>query len=313
MRGKFRRKRVAVILGGASAESEISQLTGESVARVLSERGYNVSVIRADRELAARLRAARIDVVFNALHGRFGEDGCAQGLLEMMRIPYTGSGVLASAIGMNKIACKRFWEPLGLPVPPWKAVAPGERIGASLALPSRLPVVVKPASEGSSVAVSIVRERSKLVSAVTKARALGGHALIERYVAGKEVTVGIVGERALGTMEVIAKGEFHSWEVKYTPGMEEFVVPAPLSKGAEQRVLEIALAAHRSIGAEGYSRVDLRVDRQGNPFLIEINTLPGLTQLSYLPKIAQHAGMPYPDLVETILDGASVKVKEVVR
>ncbi|MGH7821605.1 MAG: D-alanine--D-alanine ligase, partial [Candidatus Binatia bacterium] len=238
VKGRFRRKRVAVILGGLSAESEISQLTGESVARVLSERGYNVSVIRAGRDLPARLLAARIDVVFNALHGRFGEDGCVQGLLETMRIPYTGSGVLASAIGMAKPVVKRIWEHFGLPTPEWKTVAPGEKVGASFVLPAKLPLVVKPAAEGSSVAVSIVRERTKLVAAVTKARALGGDVLIERYVAGKEVTVAILGDRALGTMEVIAKGEFHSWDVKYTAGMEEFVMPAPLSRKAEARVLE---------------------------------------------------------------------------
>jgi D-alanine-D-alanine ligase len=310
VKGKFRRKRVAVILGGMSAEREISQMTGESVARVLSERGYNVSVIRAGRDLPARLLAARIDVAFNALHGRFGEDGCTQGLLEVMGIPYTGSGVAASAIGMAKIAAKRIWESYGLPTPDWCAVAPGQKVGAAFALPSKLPLVVKPGSEGSSVGVTIVRERSKLVPAITRARAFGGEVLIERYVAGKEVTVGILEERALGTMEVVAKGDFHSWDVKYTAGLEDFVMPAPLSKKATDRVLELALAAHRAIGAESYSRVDFRVDAAESPFLMEINTLPGLTHLSYLPKMAAHVGISYADLVETILDGASLKLQE---
>lgn len=286
-------------------------MTGESVARALAERGYNVSVIRAGRDLAARLVAARIEVVFNALHGRFGEDGCVQGMLEVMRIPYTGSGVLASALGMNKIAAKRIWTSLGLPTPEWIVVGAADRVDSTLRLPSKLPVVVKPAAEGSSVAVSIVRERSALVAAVERARALGREVLVERYVPGKEVTVGILGDRALGTMEVIPKGEFHTYEVKYTPGMEEFVLPAPLSKRTEAKVLELALAAHRGIGAEGYSRVDLRVDPDDHPFLIEINTLPGLTPLSYLPKIAAHAGITYGDLVESILDGASLKLEEV--
>lgn len=293
-----------------SAEREISQMTGESVARVLSERGYNVSVIRMGRDLPSRLLSARIDVVFNALHGRYGEDGCVQGLLEVMGVGYTGSGVLASAIGMDKVACKRIWQTLGLPTPEWRAVAPGETIGASFALPAKLPLVVKPAAEGSSVGVSIVRERSKLAIAINKARAFGGEVLLERYVAGKEVTVGILGERALCAMEVIPEGEFHSYDVKYTPGKEQFVLPAALSKKAYDRVLELALAAHRAIGAEGYSRVDLRVDGHEVPFLIEINTLPGLTNLSYLPKMAAHVGIAYPDLVETILDGASLKLKE---
>jgi D-alanine-D-alanine ligase len=301
---------VAVVLGGMSAEREISQMTGESVARVLSERGYNVSVIRAARDLPARLATARIDVVFNALHGRYGEDGCVQGLLEVMGIPYTGSGVLASAIGMDKIACKRVWQSVGLPTPEWRPVDPGETIGASFALPAKLPLVVKPGAEGSSIGVSIVRERPKLLSAITKARAFGGQVLVERYVAGKEVTVAILGARVLCAMEVVPEGDFHSYDVKYMPGKEQFLLPAPLSKRAYDRVLELALEAHRAIGAESYSRVDFRVDAHESPFLIEINTLPGLTNLSYLPKMAAHVGIAYPDLVETILDGASLKLKE---
>ncbi len=302
---------MAVVLGGLSAEREISQMTGESVARVLSERGYNVSVIRAGRDLPARLMTARIDVVFNALHGRYGEDGCVQGLLETMGIAYTGSGVLASAIGMDKIACKRIWESHGLPTPEWRAVDPGETIGNAFVLPAKLPLVVKPAAEGSSVGITIVRERSKLLSAVIKARGYGGPVLLERFVAGQEVTVGILNGRALCAMEVIAHGEFHSYEVKYTPGKEEFVVPAPLAKKTYDRVLELSLAADRAIGTETYSRVDLRVDEKDSPTLIEINTLPGLTNLSYFPKMAAHVGLGYADLVETILDAASVKVKEV--
>jgi D-alanine-D-alanine ligase len=293
-----------------SVEREISQMTGESAARVLSERGYNVSVIRGGRDLPARLAAARIDVVFNALHGRYGEDGCVQGLLEVMGIPYTGSGVLASAIGMDKIACKRIWQTLDLPTPEWRAVAPNETIGASFALPAKLPLVVKPAAEGSSVGVAIVRERTKLLPAILKARAFGPEILVERYVAGKEITVGILGARALCAMEVVAEGDFHSYEVKYTPGKEQFLIPAPLSKKAYDRVLALALEAHRAVGAESYSRVDLRVDARENPFLIEINTLPGLTNLSYLPKMAAHAGITYSDLIETILDAASLKLRE---
>lgn len=293
-----------------SAEREISQMTGESVARALSERGYNVTVIRAGRDLPARLVAARIDVVFNALHGRFGEDGCVQGLLEVMGIPYTGSGVLASAIGMNKVATKRIWEHLGFPTPKWRTVAPGEKVGQSFALPAELPLIVKPGSEGSSVGITIVRERTKLVAAVTKARTFGSEVLLERFVPGKEVTVGILNGKSLGTMEVVPKGEFHTYDVKYTPGMEEFLIPAPLSKKAHDRVVELSLAAHAAIGAESYSRVDLRVDADENPWLIEINTLPGLTNVSYLPKLAAHAGMSYSELVEAILDGATVKQKE---
>ena len=301
---------MAVVLGGLSAEREISQMTGESVARVLSERGYTVSVIRAGRDLPQRLLTARIDVVFNALHGRYGEDGAVQGLLETMGIPYTGSGVLASAIGMDKTVAKRIWESRGLPTPEWKSAAPSEPVGPSFVLPSKLPVVVKPAAEGSSVGVSIVRERPKLTPAVTKARAFGGDVLIERYVAGKEVTVAILHGKPLCAMEVVAEGEFATFEAKYTPGKEQFLLPAPLGKKAYDRVLELGLAAHDAIGADTYSRVDFRVDEREQPFLIEINTLPGLTSLSYFPKMAAHTGLGYPDLVESILDAASLKLKE---
>ena len=310
MSGTFKRKRVAVVLGGASAEAEISQLTGESVARSLAERGYNVSVIRAGRDLPARLLAARIDVVFIALHGRFGEDGCVQGLLESMRIPYTGSGVLASAVGMDKAVCKRLWRHAGLPTPPWAEVGPGVAVASAFRLPAKLPVVVKPVSEGSSLGVSIVRERPKLVAAVEQARNVAPRILIERYIAGKEVTVGILGLRVLGTMEVVPKGEFLSYDVKYVPGHEEFLVPAPIPEATERSLSEIALAAHEAIRARGYSRTDFRIDRKNQPWLIEINTLPGLMNLSYLPKIAAHAGIPYGDLVERLLDSAALEKEE---
>ncbi|MEA2627091.1 MAG: D-alanine-D-alanine ligase [Candidatus Binatota bacterium] len=300
---------MAIVLGGNSAEREISQMTGESVARALSERGYNVSVLRADRDLPGRFAASRIDVVFNALHGTFGEDGCVQGLFEMLRIPYTGSGVLASAIGMDKAISKRIFESHELPTPEWRTVAPDEAVDDSFKLPGKLPVVVKPTGQGSSVGVSIVRQRSDLTRAIENARVYGP-VLIERFVPGKEVTVGLLAGRPLTAMEVIPKGEFHSYEVKYTPGREEFVLPAALSKKAFARVLELAAATYAAIGADTYARVDFRVDEKERPFVIEINTLPGLTNLSYLPKMAAHVGIGYGELVERILDGASLKVKE---
>ena len=297
-------------MGGWGEEREISLKTGKAVATALAEKGHDVVRIDASTSIDVALREASIDLAFLALHGRMGEDGKVQGLLEVMGIPYTGSGVLASAIGMDKIACKRIWQALDLPTPEWRAVAPTETIGASFVLPAKLPLVVKPAAEGSSVGVAIVRERTKLLPAILKARSFGPEVLVERYVAGKEITVGILGSRALCAMEVVAEGDFHSYEVKYTPGKEQFVIPAPLSKKTYDRVLALALEAHRAVGAESYSRVDLRVDAGETPFLIEINTLPGLTNLSYLPKMAAHVGITYSDLIETILDAASLKLRE---
>ena len=231
-----------------------------------------------------------------------------QGLFEVMGIPYTGSGVLASAIGMDKITCKRVWQTLGLPTPEWCGVAPGETVGAAFTLPAKLPLVVKPAAEGSSVGVSIVRERPKLVPAITKARAFGGDVLLERYVAGKEITVAILGTRALGAMEVVAEGEFHSYDVKYTPGKEQFLMPAPLSKKTYDRVLEL-----RSRGPSRDRRGRILAGgsasrRPGASVPDRDQHAPGSDESFYLPKIAAHGGLTYPDLVEAILDSATLKL-----
>jgi D-alanine-D-alanine ligase len=215
---------------------------------------------------------------------------------------------LASALAMNKPMAKRVWQTYGLPTPPWQLV---DKAGPrQLTLP--YPVVVKPSAEGSSVGVSIIRSEEMLHRGLTEAFRYDPQALVEAYIAGKEVTVGIVGGHALGAMEVIAKGEFHSYEVKYTAGREEFLMPAPLPSATYQRVLDIGLAAHRALGCTGYSRVDTRVTDQGEVFLLEVNSLPGLTTLSYLPRIASSVGLDYGDLVEVILQGARLHTQQVM-
>ena len=308
VRGRGRARRVAVLVGGLSAEREISVRSGRAVVEALSARGYRPVVVRAGRDLAARLARVRPDVVFNALHGRYGEDGCVQGLLELMAIPYTGAGVLASAVAMDKALAKTLWRAHRLPTPAWVVVEPGAPLPARL--PAPLPLVVKPNSEGSSNGVSIVRRRGDLAAAVRRARRFDRRVLIERYVPGCEVTVGILGGRALGTLEVVAKGEFHSYAVKYTAGREEFHMPARLDRATRARVEALAEAAHTALaGARAYGRVDLRVDGR-RPSLIELNTLPGLTDLSYLPRIAAHAGLDFPGLCERILADAGLGVRE---
>ncbi|MEW6299422.1 MAG: D-alanine--D-alanine ligase [Thermodesulfobacteriota bacterium] len=306
MSTEWRGGTVGVLYGGFSAEREISCLTGAAVCQALRERGYTVLDIdvTADGAWIGRLREA--DVVFIALHGKFGEDGTVQGVLELLGVPYTGSGVLASALAMNKPMAKRVWQVHGLPTPSWQVVEKGEPWElASLTYP----VVVKPGSEGSSVGVSIVRSGEGLRGALAEAFRYDTQALVEAYIPGKEVTVGILGERALAAMEVIAKGEFHSYEVKYTAGREEFVLPAPLPPAVYQRVLDLALAASRTLGCTGYSRVDTRVTEHGEVFLLEVNSLPGLTAFSYLPRIAAYAGMSYGDLVEAILRRAALHIQ----
>lgn len=307
MRRPWRGRHVAVLVGGLSAEREISLQSGRAVTRALRGLGYRVTPVRVGRDLAARLRQVRPAVVFNALHGRYGEDGCVQGVLELLGIPYTGAGVLMSALAMDKASAKSVWRTHGLPTPPWTIARRGT--DEPPALPSSFPVVVKPNSEGSSVGVSIVRRKGQLADAVRRATRFEVKALIERYVPGREVTVGILDGKALGALEVVAKGEFHSYEVKYTAGMEEFHMPARLDPPVMRRVLRLAEQAHATLGGGAYSRVDLRVDGR-RAYLIELNSLPGLTGLSYLPRIAAHAGIDFPELCERILERAGLGVRE---
>jgi D-alanine-D-alanine ligase len=303
--GRFRNQRVGVLMGGVSSEREVSLMSGQAVCQALQERGYTVVPIQVEADLAWLGQVKKVDVVFIALHGKFSEDGSLQGLLEILPVPYTGSGVLASALGMNKVLAKQIWRSHGLPTPDWQVFHRGTH--QALSLP--YPVVVKPNNEGSSVGVSIVHSPEVLWSALSEAFHYDPEALAEEYIAGKEVTVGILGERALGAMEVVAKGEFHTYEVKYTPGREEFILPAPVPAEVERQVLDLALLAHRSLGCEGYSRVDTRVTPAGEVFLLEVNTLPGFTTLSYLPKIAEYVGLSYADLVEEVLERASLKTQ----
>ena len=311
MKGRFRGKHVAVLLGGLSAEREVSQKSGRKVAGALRGLGYRVTLVKVGRDLATRLARLRPEVAFNALHGKYGEDGCVQGLLEVMAIPYTGAGVLPSALAMHKATAKVLWRAAGLPTPRWTIVPAEAGARAPLpTLPARLPLVVKPNSEGSSVGVSIVRRRADLARAVRAAARFGGDVLIEQYIPGREVTVGIVDGRALGALEVVAKGDtFHTYAVKYTAGREEFHMPARLDRGTTRRVLALAERAHAVLGCDAYSRVDFRVDGT-RPYLIELNTLPGMTALSYLPRIAAPAGLDFPALCERILDGARLRVRE---
>ena len=302
---QWRDKRVGVLFGGRSAEREISLLSGAAICKALQERGYAVTPIEVDTQGTWMSQVRETDVVFIALHGKLGEDGTVQGVLELLGVPYTGSGVLASALAMNKPMAKRVWQVYGLPTPAWQVIEKAHPCEIALSYP----VVVKPSTEGSSVGVTIVRSATALAAGLTEAWRFDPQALIETYIPGKEVTVGILGEQALGAMEVIAKGEFHSYEVKYTAGREEFILPAPLSPAVYDRVMQVALAAHQALGCRGYSRVDTRVNDRGEVFLLEVNTLPGFTGLSYLPRIAEHAGLNYGDLVEAILQRARLHIQ----
>ncbi|MSP15287.1 MAG: D-alanine--D-alanine ligase [Myxococcales bacterium] len=304
----FLGKRIGVVMGGLSAEREVSLSSGRGVLRGLLEHGHNAVAIEwgDGQELATMLRAERVDAVWNALHGTYGEDGCVQGLLECMRIPYTGSGVLASAIAMDKVATKRIFDRGGVPTPEWTALAPGDS-AHDVARRTGWPVVVKPSREGSSVGVTIVEREEDLDAAVTLADGYHGVTLVERFIPGREVQVGLLDDEVLGTVEIRPKSGFYDYEAKYVRKDTEYLVPAPLDSALDTAARAASLAAYRLLGCAGHARVDCRIDPSGGVFVLEVNTLPGMTATSLLPKIAAHAGLDYANLVDRILRTAALR------
>lgn len=300
--GLVTEKKIGVLMGGLSAEREVSLKSGDAILKALKDMGYNAAGIDVGRDLADGLKQEKIEFAFIALHGRYGEDGAVQGMLEIMGIPYTGSGIAASALGMSKIFSKKIFEFHKLPVgqyiilekkdlKDWK-----EKAGAL-----EFPVVVKPVSEGSSVGVSIISEEKGLKDAFALAFKYGKEILIEKYIKGREIQVGILGKRALGAIEIIPKRQFYDYEAKYTPNMSEHIFPARLPENIYNEVLELGLKAHSVLGCKGYSRVDFIIDSGNRPFLLEVNTLPGMTNVSLLPEIAKGVGVDFSRLVEMIL------------
>ncbi|NOK31762.1 D-alanine--D-alanine ligase [Corallococcus exercitus] len=306
---ELKAKRVGVLYGGLSSEREVSLRTGAAVAGALKGLGYDVVEIDVGKDLPARLIAEKVDVAWLALHGRFGEDGCVQGLLEAMFIPYTGSGVMASAVGMDKVYAKEIFIARGIPTPPYRAFDSAE---AALAeadrLPFPFPVVVKPSREGSSVGVHICKTREDYTAAVQDAAKYAGTLLVEQFIKGREVQGGVLDNEALGVIEVKAAREFYDYEAKYKAGSgTQYLFPAPLPPDLYARVNEVSLAAHKALGCSGGSRSDVIVTEAGDVFLLEINTLPGMTASSLLPKIAAGRGIDFPALCERLLQGASLK------
>lgn len=302
-----RDRKIGVLMGGLSAEREVSLKSGAAVLKALQASGHNAVGIDVDRNVAAKIAEAGIDAAFIALHGRYGEDGAIQGLLELLAIPYTGSGVLASALAMNKIFAKQAFASAGLTVAPFRVVCRGETLDvASLGFP--FPVVVKPSQEGSSVGVSIVKKESDLEKAMTEAFAYDREILVEQFIKGREVQVGVLEDKALGAIEIVPKKEFYDFEAKYSPGMAEHILPARLPAELYRKVLRSGEEAHLALGCSGYSRVDFLVTDEGLCYILEVNTLPGMTDLSLLPEIARGAGIEFGALVERIIAAASLKI-----
>lgn len=294
-------RRVGVLLGGWGEEREISMKTGEAIATALESRGHSVTRILAGSGLDQAVRSANVDVAFLALHGRMGEDGKVQGLLEVLGIPYTGSGVLASALAMNKAFAKRLFRQHNLATPTGYVIAAKdvERV-EELHLDLGFPCVVKPASGGSSFGLTLVHTIDQLRPAVAKACRFGGEALVERFVKGREVTVGVLGGEVLGACEISHGASTFDYATKYEGGAR-YHLPPRLSPTRVANIEAMALAAYRALGCTGAARIDFICPDVGNEVILEVNTLPGMTPTSLLPKIAKARGLSFEDLCERIL------------
>lgn len=302
----FKTHRIAVLMGGLSAEREVSLNTGAGVLGALQARGYDVVGIywAPGTSLPRLLEAEHVEVVWNALHGTPGEDGSVQGLCACMGIPCTGSGILASALAMDKVASKRIFESHGVPTPAWRLIEADVADPVAALADFPLPIVIKPSNEGSSVGVSIVEDRAQLADAIALARRYHGPVLAETFIAGTEVFVGILDGAVLGSVEVRPATKFYDYEAKYKRTDTRYLLPPELPADVLARVEAHALAAYRALGCTGHARPDLRIDAAGNGYVLEVNTLPGMTATSLMPKIAAKAGMDYATLCERILASA---------
>jgi len=304
---EMKQKRIAVLKGGRSQEREVSLKTGAAIAEALRSLGYTLVEIDADLNVALRLLEEKVEVAFIALHGRYGEDGCIQGLLESMHIPYTGSGVLASAAGMDKIFSKRIFDAFGIPTPAWVSFDTVEKAKAT-PLPFPFPVVTKPSREGSSIGVSICNNEAEYQTALQVVSALEGQILVEPFVKGREIQVGFLDGEILGAIEVVAARAFYDYQAKYAEGSgTRYLFPAQLSPETQAHVFETVFNANRALGCEGATRSDTLLTPEGKVFLLEVNTLPGMTATSLLPKIAAGRGIGFADLCERLLLGARLK------
>ncbi len=303
------RKHVAVLLGGLSAEREVSLRSGAACADALEAQGYKVTRIDVDRTLGNRLAELRPDVAFNGLHGRFGEDGIVQGILEMLAIPYTHSGVLASSLAMQKDRAKDVLRAAGIPVAAGLTL---HRLEVAKAHPMPPPYVVKPVNEGSSVGVLIVRaDHAHPPQELTRPDwDFGDTVLVEQFVDGRELTCAVLGDRATGVIDIrAADGGWYDYQAKYAKGGSIHVLPADLKENIYQLVQELSLRAHRALGCRGVSRADFRYDDRpggtGDLVVLEVNTQPGMTETSLVPELAAHAGLPFGELVRWMVEDAS--------
>jgi D-alanine--D-alanine ligase len=294
--------RVAVLMGGWSSEREVSLVSGAAVAEALRAAGFDVETIDVTRDPVALIRRLdpRPDVVFNALHGRYGEDGCIQGILDILGIPYTHSGVLASALAMNKPMAKQLFAEAGIPVAQHRIIGREEMVAGD---PLPRPYVLKPLSEGSSCGVQIIRNGSSFSPLSADDWPFGAKVMVEQFIPGRELTVAVMDDRALAVTEITTERGFYDYDAKYSAGGSLHVVPAQLEEAVYDRAMDLAVRAHRVLGCRGVSRADFRFDGE-ELFILEVNTQPGMTPTSLVPEQAASVGISFPQLVAWMVDNA---------
>lgn len=310
-------RKVAVLLGGCSPEREISLKTGENIAQALKALSHTVTTHDVADNLWEKLKGVKPDVVFIALHGKGGEDGTVQGMLELLNIPYTGSGVLASALAMNKEKAKCLFRDAGIPTPQWLSIKrDSANICAALKqLSFQFPAVVKPNESGSAIGVHIVNTMEECVKAIEAVYKDDATALVEEYLPGREVSVGVLGVPPipLPVALIVPKNKFYDYEAKYAPGMSDHLIPAPLPESLYKEVQSLALKAHEVLGCHTFSRTDIWVSHEKGPLVLEVNTIPGMTGTSLYPEMLKAAGIEFPEFLERCLDLAIVNQKVFIK
>ena len=294
-------------MGGLSPERKVSLTSGQEIFNALKSKGLNATLVDVDHNIGASLAARTIDLAWIALHGTFGEDGTIQGILEYLKIPYTGSGVLGSAVAYNKVVSKEIFMERGIPTALYQVIHAEDRNRVMPKLD--FPVVVKPSDQGSSIGVSIVRSESKWETALDLAFDVSEEVLIEKYIAGKLLAVGMNGPQPMPIVEVVPKSGFYDYEAKYTAGKTDYVCPAELTPEEVDRCNDTAVRVFKALKGRGFPRVDLILDENGTPYVLEMNTIPGMTPTSLLPMAARKAGLEFDELVIEILKRAQLDYK----
>jgi len=307
-------KKIGVLAGGLSSEREISLKTGRNIFESLKRSGYNADFIDVGVDLLEKIRS--VDIAFLALHGRFGEDGTVQGMLELLKIPYTGSGVLSSAVVLDKILSKKIFIQEDIPTPPFieldlnDPIPELDGLNEEIGVKTGYPLVVKPNSEGSTIGIKTIYDLSQLEDGIKEAARYDKRILLEKYIKGRELTVGIIGlePETLPIIEIKPKSGFFDFDSKYKNDLTEYIIPADLEKGIAENIMEISMNCHKILGCSGISRVDFILDSAGTPYVLEINTMPGMTSTSLVPMAASAVGISFDLLVEIILDSAKLKI-----